>query len=138
MATRTRSTQPRKAPASGKTQTKTLTPDSLADAVKTKLRITGEKPKKVTETKLSPAELMGKVNASSAKLSAMLKGDAASSRGGSGPAVEALARPCLEAFKELRSVGLKPLDVERSASSVVAKLIALEQVRTSFSSQPTH
>lgn len=129
MATRSRAAQPRKLPGGNKTNTKTLTPDTLADAFKSTLRITGsQKTKKTAETKPSPVDLMSRINAVSAKLSSLAKDESKASWNKAGETVEVLSKTCRDAFLELRQLNIKPIDVERSAASVAAKLVALGKV----------
>jgi hypothetical protein len=129
MATKTRATQPaRRTATASKATSKPLTPDTLADALKTNLRITGAKKptRKAPDAVISPSELMRRINSSSTKLSALVKGG---SKGESDAVViRGLGEACLTALEELRKLGTKPLDVERSAISVVSKLVTLEQV----------
>jgi hypothetical protein len=126
MATKLRSTQSRKTTRTTKAPTKTLTPDSLADALKTNLNITGsKKATKAIEVPLSASDFMKRANNASAKLSSLVRGDRKSE---SDTVVESLAETCLDAFKALRKLRTKPLDVERSALSAIAKLVALGKV----------
>jgi hypothetical protein len=126
MATKLRSKQTRKTTATTKAPSKTVTLDSLTNTLKTNLHITGSKKStKAPEAPLSSSELMKRVNNASAKLAALVRGD---SKSESDAVVQALSETCLNAYRALRKLAAKPLDVERSAFSVITKLIALEKV----------
>jgi hypothetical protein len=108
----------------------TLTPDQLASEVKTKLRITDKKKPTVASFKTkepTSSELLASLNTASASLSTIVKGKGTSDSG-TVAHLEETIRTCRNALVGLRRLGIKPMDVERSASHVVAKLIALDNV----------
>ena len=112
--------------------------DDLADQLASKLTISKPRMRKnlPTETpKERSTAAMRSVNASSQALTALVQSGWKASNASPpskkqvGPDAASLAVSCQRSLLELRSLNSGSLDIERAASSVVGKLIALELVR---------
>jgi hypothetical protein len=133
MASRTRATRKPVASASNpnsrKPNSKKLSPETLADDIQSRLKISNGKDQgRTTESQPTKRDLMTTLNTASAQLTSMVQQSKTPSM--SHKAVKDLAEICIESLKQLRIIDKSSWDIERAAGGIVARLIALGDVST--------